>query len=67
MADPMSGLIKCYRCEAVYRPGAALSYGYFEPGTTNVFRPRGSIPAEHCPICRKPPLTEKPVEYVEAM
>lgn len=62
----MDDLVKCYRCTAQYRPGG-WGYGRYAPGTTGKFYCRGEIPYEHCPICRKPPLLEKPVEYHGAM
>ncbi len=59
-------MIKCYRCDALYRPGW-WRLVHYPPGTSGTFIVVRELPESDCPICRKPPLLEKPVEWRVAM
>lgn len=64
------GCIACFRCNAIYSPGGEgrhwhlVSYCGTQPDPCY---DHGRIPDEYCPICRKPPLRERPVEHYPCM
>lgn len=56
-------LVKCHRCTAHYAPGGWCTARDLANGTEP---PRyvivATIPDDCCPICRRPPLLEKPAK-----
>jgi hypothetical protein len=62
-------MVSCFRCDAVYDPAIQWVYGWWDKNSTvlNNFHRLGSIKLGDCPICRQPPLLEKPVQYTAAM
>ena len=56
-------LITCHRCDARYSKNARWMLVSYDEGTSGNYRKNGDVGEGHCPICRKPPLLEKPVIY----
>jgi len=56
-------MTKCYRCDALYDETIKWVYGWQEKDRTDGggFHRTGSVKDGDCPICRKPPLLEKPL------
>lgn len=49
-------LTHCLRCGARYQAGLDWVRVRYKPGTSGACDVVGAIQADHCPICRKPPL-----------
>jgi hypothetical protein len=55
----VSDLVKCYRCQAQYRPGNWVLCRDLEKGTgPRRLHAVSDINPCHCPICLQPPQTE---------
>lgn len=57
-----AGLIRCFRCNALYNSNARWMRVSYDPGSTRSHWDHfhGMIAEGFCPICRKPPLREQP-------